>query len=82
MTVVPGSLKEAANKFFSQQGLTAGRVGSQKINGLPAMSLEAFNSAYPSDIPLAELVVINHLRGPEDVMPANFRAKRVIDASP
>lgn len=38
MTVVPGSLKEAADKFFSQQGLTAGRVGSQTINGLPAIT--------------------------------------------
>lgn len=156
MTVVPGSLKEAANAFFSQQGMTAGRVGTQKVNGLPAitgnfemqteqtklggaatfveldgrtyrilgytpaqqrakyaktfrtsmnsfarltnaralnkrplrlsivrlpraMTLEAFNNAYPSAIPLAELALINHLHGPGDVMPANFRAKRVIE---
>ncbi|MDO8860398.1 M48 family metalloprotease [Haliea sp. E1-2-M8] len=38
MTVVPGSLKEAANAFFSQQGMKAGRIGSQKVNGLPAIS--------------------------------------------
>lgn len=157
MTVVPGSLKEAADAFFSQQGMTAGRVGSQKVNGLPAisgnfemqtqqtklggavtfvelagrtyrilgytpaqqrakydntfrasmnsfarltnakaldkqplklsivrlpraMTLEAFNRAYPSAIPIAELALINHLQGPGDVMPANFRAKRVTEA--
>ena len=157
MTVVAGSLKEAANAFFSQQGMTAGRVGSQKVNGLPAisgnfemqtgqtklggvvtfvelagrtyqilgytpaqqrtkyektfrasmnsfaqltnakalnkqplrlsivrlpraMTLEQFNKSYPSDIPIAELALINHLRGPGDTMPANFRAKRVTEA--
>lgn len=33
---VPGTLNEAADAFFTQQGLTAGRVGSQQVNGLPA----------------------------------------------
>jgi predicted Zn-dependent protease len=33
----PGSPKEAADAFFGQQRLTAGRVGSQQINGLPAV---------------------------------------------
>lgn len=38
LMLVPGTLKEAADKFFSQQGLTAGRVGSQKVNGLAAIA--------------------------------------------
>ncbi len=38
MTVVPGSVKEAADAFFSQQGMQVGRVGSQRVNGLPAVA--------------------------------------------
>jgi predicted Zn-dependent protease len=37
LMLVPGSLKEAADAFFTQQGVTAGRVGSQKVNDLPAI---------------------------------------------
>jgi predicted Zn-dependent protease len=37
LMLVPGTLKEAADRFFSQQGLTAGRVGSQNVNGLDAI---------------------------------------------
>jgi len=157
MTLVPGDPKEAANAFFSQQGMAAGRVSARQINGLPAvtgnfemqteqtklggavafiqlegrtyrilgytpaqqrtryektflasmnsfarltnpqalnkqplrlsivrlprqMTLEAFNKSYPSDIPIAELALINQLQGPGDTMPANFRAKRVTEA--
>ncbi len=32
-----GGAKEASDAFFAQQGLTAGRVGTQQINGLPAV---------------------------------------------
>jgi predicted Zn-dependent protease len=37
LMLVRGSPKEAADAFFSQQGLTAGRVISKQINGLPAV---------------------------------------------
>jgi len=37
LSLVPGTVQEAAENFFRQQGLTAGRVTSQEINGLAAM---------------------------------------------
>lgn len=155
LMLVPGTLKEAANAFFAQQGLTAGRVGSQQVNGLPAiigsfeaqagqaivgglvtfvslegrtyrilaytpagqqaayeqtfraamtsfsrldnakalarqpqrlaivrvgraMTVAEFNKAHPSSVPVEELALINQLPGPQAVMPANFKAKRVV----
>ncbi|MFU8896147.1 MAG: M48 family metalloprotease [Gammaproteobacteria bacterium] len=155
LMLVPGSLQEATDAFFAQQGLTAGQVRSQKVNGLPAMSgsfeaqteqaklggvvtfvalggrtyrilaytpaakraayeqvfratmnsfarltnaaalarqpqrlaivrvrramtVSEFNQAHPSAIPLEELALINQLAGPQAVMPANFKAKRVV----
>jgi predicted Zn-dependent protease len=35
--LAPGAPREAANRFFAQEGLTASRVGSQTINDLPAV---------------------------------------------
>ena len=155
LMLVPGTLSEAANAFFTQQGLTAGRVSSQQVNGLPAisgafevqteqaklggvatfvaldgrtyrllaytpaakragyeqtfrtsmnsfarltnaaalarqpqriaivnvrraMTVAEFNRAHPSSVPLEEVALINQLAGPEAVMPANFKAKRVV----
>lgn len=155
LMLVPGSPKEAADAFFGQQGLTGGRVDSQRINGLPAMigsfevqteqaklggvvtfveldgrtyrilaytpaqqragyertfrasmnsfarltnpqalarqpqrlsvvrvpraiSLAEFNRSHPSAIPIEELALINQLDGPQAVMPANFKAKRIV----
>lgn len=155
LMLVPGTLKEAADAFFAQQGLTASRVGSQQVNGLPgitgafeaqteqaklggvvtfveldgrtyrilaytpvakqgdyeqtfrvamksfarltnatalarqpqritivrvrrAMTVTEFNKAHPSVIPVEELALINQLPGPQAVMPANFKAKRVV----
>jgi predicted Zn-dependent protease len=155
LMLVPGTLKEAADTFFNQQGLTPGRVGSQRVNGLQAivgdfeaqteqaqlsgvvmfvslddrtyrilaytptqqraayentfrasmntfarltnakalarqpqrlaivrvpraMTVAEFNKAYPSAIPVEELALINQMTGPEALMPANFRAKRVV----
>ena len=155
LMLVPGTLQEAADAFFGQQGLTAGRISSQQVNGLPAitgafeaqteqaklgglvtfvvldgrtyrllaytpaakragyeqtfrtalhsfapltnaqalarqpqrlvivrvrraMTVTEFNQAHPSSIPLEELALINQLAGPQAVMPANFKAKRVV----
>jgi predicted Zn-dependent protease len=155
LTLVAGKLQEAADRFFGQQGLRAGRVARETVNGLPAvigafeaqtqqgalggiagfishgdrtyqilaytpaaklagyenafrgaigsfarltdraalarqpnrlrivrlpraMTLAQFNQNYPSVIALAELALINQLPGPEAMMPADFRAKRVV----
>jgi hypothetical protein len=43
-----------------------------------AMTVSEFNQAHPSTIPLEELALINQLAGPQAVMPANFKAKRVV----
>jgi predicted Zn-dependent protease len=37
LSIVPGARREAADKFFAQEGLTAGRVSAEKINGLAAL---------------------------------------------
>ena len=37
LMLVPGTPEEAANRFFVQEGLAAGRVMSQSVNGLPAI---------------------------------------------
>lgn len=42
------------------------------------MTLAEFNRSYPSPIPIEELALINHLDDPRSVMPANFKAKRVL----
>ncbi len=155
LMLVPGTPKEAADAFFGQQGVSAGQVGSQQINGLPAiiggfevqteqsrlgglvtlvslegrtyrilaftpvkqradyersfrataysfarltnpealarqpqrisivrlpraMTVVEFNTAYPSAIPIEELVLINQMDGPQSVMPTGFKAKRII----
>lgn len=41
-----------------------------------AMTLTQFNQRYPSVIPIAELSIINQV-GPNDVIPARTRVKRV-----
>jgi predicted Zn-dependent protease len=156
MTLAEGSLQEAADQFFSQQGLTAGRRQSQKINGLDAvtgafeaqteqgrlggvaglishdgrvyrivaftlaerraayeptfrsaigsfarltdkaalarqpnrleivrlsreMTVAEFYRAHPSSIPVEEVALINQRDGPDAILPANFRAKRVVE---
>ncbi len=38
LMLVPGTLNEAAERFFGQPGVSAGRVRSQTVNGLPAIS--------------------------------------------
>ncbi|MGK2927719.1 MAG: M48 family metalloprotease [Lysobacterales bacterium] len=37
LSIVPDARQEAANKFFAQEGLTAGRVSAERINGLDAL---------------------------------------------
>jgi predicted Zn-dependent protease len=37
LSIVPDARQEAANKFFAQEGLTAGRVSTERINGLDAL---------------------------------------------
>lgn len=155
LMLVPGTFREAADAFFAQQGLSAGRVNSQQVNGLPAitgafevqtgqarlggvvafvaldgrtyrilaytpaakqaayeqafratlnsfarltnpaalarqpqrlaivrvrhaMTVTEFNKAHPSTVSLDELAMINQMAGPQAVMPANFKAKRVV----
>jgi predicted Zn-dependent protease len=59
-----------------------------KINVQPArvevvkiprqMTLEQFNSQYPSTIPIEQLAIINELEGPSSVVPAGQMVKRVV----
>ena len=59
-----------------------------KINVQPAkvelvkvprqMTLEQFNSQYPSTIPIEQLAIINELEGPASVIPAGQTVKRVV----
>jgi predicted Zn-dependent protease len=59
-----------------------------KINVQPArveivrvprqMTLEQFNSQYPSSIPIEQLAIINELEGPSSAIPAGHMVKRVV----
>jgi predicted Zn-dependent protease len=61
---------------------------ASKINVQPArmelarvprqMTLEQFNSQYPSSIPIEQLAIINELEGPASVIPAGRTLKRVV----
>ena len=61
---------------------------ASKINVQPArvelvkvprqMTLEQFNSQYPSTAPIEELAIINELEGPSTVIPAGHMIKRVV----
>ena len=63
------------------------RDGS-KINVQPAkvevvrvprqMTLEQFNSQYPSTVPIEQLAIINELEGPQSPIPAGHSVKRVV----
>lgn len=65
---------------------------SSKINVQPArlelvklsrqMTLEQFNSQYPSSIPVEELAIINELEGPSSVIPAGQMMKRIVGGRP
>jgi predicted Zn-dependent protease len=46
------------------------------------MSLEQFNSQYPSSIPIEQLAIINELEGPQSVIPAGQTVKRVVGGRP
>jgi hypothetical protein len=46
------------------------------------MSLEHFNSQYPSSIPIEQLAIINELEGPQSVIPAGQTVKRVVGGRP
>lgn len=155
LTLESGTRQEAADAFFGRQGVTAGHVARETVNGLatvigsfqaqteqgplggmaafithadrtfrilgytPApkmsgyenafrqsihsfarltdraalarqpnrlaivripqsMTLTQFNQRFPSVVPIEELALINQVAGPGTVLPANFRAKRVV----
>lgn len=42
------------------------------------MTLEQFNSQYPSSIPIGELAIINELEGPSSAIPVGRTVKRVV----
>jgi predicted Zn-dependent protease len=42
------------------------------------MTLEQFNSQYPSTVPIEQLAIINELEGPQSVVPAGRSLKRVV----
>jgi predicted Zn-dependent protease len=156
LTLAEGTLQQAADRFFGQQGVTAGQVRSRTVNGLRAisgpfeaqteqgqigglatliehdnrvyqlvgfapaqrraayeatfrstmdsfarltdraaldrapnrieivrlprtMTVAEFHRAYPSTIPVEELALVNQRDGPEGTLPANFRAKRIVN---
>jgi predicted Zn-dependent protease len=46
------------------------------------MTLEQFNSQYPSTIPIEQLAIINEVEGPSSAIPAGRTVKRVIGGMP
>ena len=53
-----------------------GRIELVKLNS--QMTLEQFNSRYPSSIPLEQLAIINEVEGPGTSLPAGQTVKRVV----
>lgn len=65
---------------LTDQAALARQPNRLQIVRLPrAMTVAQFNQSYPSVIPLPELALINQQAGPDALMPANFRAKRVVN---
>jgi predicted Zn-dependent protease len=60
----------------SKINVQAARVELVKLNR--DMTLEQFNSQYPSSIPLPELAIINEVQDPSAVLPAGQTVKRVL----
>jgi predicted Zn-dependent protease len=64
----------------SKLNVKPAKVELIKLN--QAMTLEQFNSQYPSTIPLEELAIINEVEDPSAVLPAGQMIKRVVGGTP
>ncbi len=83
-----GKLSSYDRVFQSTIGSFSELRDASKINVKPArlelvklprqMTLEQFNSQYPSTIPVEQLAIINELEGPASVIPAGRTLKRVV----
>jgi predicted Zn-dependent protease len=81
------------DRAFQQTIGSFGQLRDQsKINVQPArvelvkvprqMTLEQFNSQYPSTVPVEQLAIINEMEGPGAVIPAGHTIKRVVGGRP
>ena len=87
-----GKLSSYDRSFQSSIGSFTELRDASKINVQPArlelvkvprqMTLDQFNSQYPSSIPLDQLAIINHLEGPSSVIPVGRMVKRVVGGRP
>lgn len=76
------SFSKTINSFgqLTDRDALARQPDRLEIVKLPkAMTLQQFNSNYPSTIPLQELTLINQLSGSDSQMPAGYPAKRVVN---
>jgi len=69
-----GSFSELRN----QAALNVKPARVEVIKLTKEMTLQQFNSQYPSSIPIEELAIINELEGPDAVIPAGRMVKRVV----
>jgi predicted Zn-dependent protease len=87
-----GKLGSYDRAFQSTIGSFSQLRDNSKINVQPArvelvkvsrqMTLEQFNSQYPSTVPIDQLAIINSLEGPSSTIPAGHTIKRVVGGRP
>jgi predicted Zn-dependent protease len=93
MGYTPGGKLGTYDRAFQQTIVSFTELRDQsKINVQPArvelvkaprqMTLEQFNSQYPSTVPIEQLAIINQLEGPSSVVPAGRTLKRVVGGRP
>jgi predicted Zn-dependent protease len=93
MAYTPTGKLSAYDRAFQQTiGSFSELRDASKINVQPAkvelvkvprqMTLEQFNSQYPSTAPIEEVAIINELEGPSSVIPAGHTVKRVVGGRP
>ena len=93
MGYTPSGKLGSYDQVFQQTIRSFGQLRDQsKINVQPAkvelvkvsrqMTLEQFNSQYPSTVPVEQVAIINELEGPGAVVPAGRTVKRVVGGRP
>jgi predicted Zn-dependent protease len=76
-----GVFRQAIGSFSELRDASALNVKPAKVELVKVprqMTLEQFNSQYPSSIPIEQLAIINELDGPTASIPAGSTVKRVV----
>ncbi len=81
LTTYDNVFRQTINSFSqlkNQAALSVQPARVELVKLSKEMTLEQFNSQYPSTIPIAELAIINELESPATAIPAGRTVKRVV----